>query len=149
MEIFHGSYTVVEQPKIVKGRFTKDFGEGFYCTELKRQAVKWAQRYDTPVLNVYEYVENKSLNILKFDSLTDEWLDFIVACRNGVTHGYDIVVGAMANDQVYNYVSDFINGVLTREQFWVLAKFKYPTQQINFCSVEALKCITFKSAEEV
>lgn len=149
MEIFHGSYTVVEQPKIVKGRFTKDFGEGFYCTELKRQAVKWAQRYDTPVLNVYEYVENKSLNILKFDSLTDEWLDFIVACRNGVTHGYDIVVGAMANDQVYNYVSDFINGVLTREQFWVLAKFKYPTQQINFCSAEALKCITFKSAEEV
>ena len=149
MEIFHGSYTVVEQPKIVKGRFTKDFGEGFYCTELKRQAVKWAQRYDTPVLNVYEYVENKTLNILKFDSLTDEWLDFIVACRNGVTHGYDIVVGAMANDQVYNYVSDFINGVLTREQFWVLAKFKYPTQQINFCSTEALKCITFKTAEEV
>ena len=33
---------------------------------------------------------------------------------------------------IYNYVADFMNGVLTREQFWVLAKFKYPTHQINF-----------------
>ena len=27
MELFHGSYIAVEQPKIIKGRFTKDFGE--------------------------------------------------------------------------------------------------------------------------
>ena len=34
MELFHGSYIAVEQLKIIKGRFTKDFGEGFYCTAL-------------------------------------------------------------------------------------------------------------------
>ena len=38
MELFHGSYIAVEHPKIIKGRFTKDFGEGFYCTALKKQA---------------------------------------------------------------------------------------------------------------
>ena len=132
MEIYHGSYTSVQTPEIIKGKFTKDFGEGFYCTELKRQAEKWARRYDTPVVSIYEYNPLEELNILCFDDMTDEWLDFIVACRSGEPHDYDIVIGAMANDQIYNYVADFMNGILTREQFWVMAKFKYPTHQINF-----------------
>ena len=136
-------------PEIIKGKFTKDFGEGSYCTELKKQAVKWAKRYDTPIVNIYDYQSNEALNILQFESMTDEWLDFIVACRSGKPHNYDIVIGAMADDQIYNYVADFMNGVLTREQFWVLAKFKYPTHQINFCTSEALKCITYKGYEEI
>jgi len=77
--------------------------------------------------------------------MTDEWLDFVVACRNGQPHDYDIVIGAMADDQIYNYVADFIRGVITREQFWALAKFKYPTHQIAFCTEAALKSLTFKS----
>jgi len=51
----------------------------------------------------------------------------------------------MADDQIYNYIADFIRGVITREQFWVLAKFKYPTHQIAFCTKAALDCLTFKS----
>ncbi len=149
MEIYHGSYTSVQTPEIIKGKFTKDFGEGFYCTELKRQAEKWARRYDTPVVSIYEYKPLEELNILCFDDMTDEWLDFIVACRSGKPHDYDIVIGAMANDQIYNYVADFMNGILTREQFWIMAKFKYPTHQINFCTKKALQCITFKGYEEI
>ena len=149
MEIYHGSYTPVQMPEIIKGKFTKDFGEGFYCTELKRQAEKWARRYDTPVVSIYEYKPLEELNILCFDDMTDEWLDFIVACRSGKPHDYDIVIGAMANDQIYNYVADFMNGILTREQFWIMAKFKYPTHQINFCTQKALQCVTFKGYEEI
>lgn len=149
MEIYHGSYITRAEPKLIDGRFTKDFGNGFYCTEIKKQAVRWAQRYDTPIVNIYEYTENNTLNTKKFDNMTDEWLDFIVNCRNGVSHNYDIVTGAMADDQIYNYVADFINGVLTREQFWVLAKFKYPTHQIVFCTDRALECIKFKGFEEI
>lgn len=149
MEIYHGSYTSVQTPEIIKGKFTKDFGEGFYCTELKRQAEKWARRYDTPVVSIYEYKPLEELNILCFDDMTDEWLDFIVACRSGKPHDYDIVIGAMANDQIYNYVADFMNGILTREQFWIMAKFKYPTHQINFCTQKALQCVTFKGYEEI
>ena len=149
MEIYHGSYTSVQTPEIIKGKFTKDFGEGFYCTELKRQSEKWARRYDTPVVSIYEYKPLEELNILCFDDMTDEWLDFIVACRSGKPHDYDIVIGAMANDQIYNYVADFMNGILTREQFWIMAKFKYPTHQINFCTKKALQCVTFKGYEEI
>ena len=149
MELYHGSYMAIPSPEIVRGKFTKDFGEGFYCTELKKQAVKWAKRYDTPIVNIYDYQSNEALNILQFESMTDEWLDFIVACRSGQPHNYDVVIGAMADDQIYNYVAEFMNGDLTREQFWVLAKFKYPTHQIKFCTSEALKCITYKGYEEI
>ena len=81
--------------------------------------------------------------------MTEEWLDFIVACRNGKPHPHDIVIGAMANDQIWNYVADFISGILTREQFWILAKFKHPTHQIAFCSEKALSCLSFQSSQEV
>ena len=143
MKVYHGSYMAVEVPKIFKSKFPKDFGEGFYCTELNEQAIRWATRYDTAVVSTYEYLPNENLNLLVFNEMTEEWLDFIVSCRSGEKHNYDIVVGAMANDQIYNYISDFIDKVITREQFWVLAKFKHPTHQICFCNENALKTLQF------
>ena len=147
--IYHGSYQKIESPEIRLGKNTKDFGVGFYCTTIKEQAERWAIRYNTPIVNVYSLQINEKLNILEFKTMSEEWLDFIVACRNGKPHSYDIVIGAMANDQIYNYISDYIDGVLTREQFWVLARFKYPTHQITFCTQEALACISYQSSEEV
>lgn len=149
MLVYHGSYTEVQNPEIIKGRNTKDFGYGFYCTIIKEQAQRWARRYATPIVNAYTLLINEHLNILEFKTMTDEWLDFIIDCRNGKQHNYDIVIGAMANDQIYNYISDYIDGIITREQFWVLAKFKYPTHQINFCTDDALKCLKFINSEKV
>lgn len=149
MLVYHGSYTEVQQPRIIVGRNTKDFGTGFYCTVIKEQAERWAKRYATPVVNIYSLLINEKLDILEFKEMTDEWLDFIIACRSGKPHQHDIVIGAMANDQIYNYVSDYIDGVITREQFWMLAKFKYPTHQINFCTEQALSCLTFYKSEAV
>lgn len=147
--IYHGSYCKVEKPKIMDGKFTRDFGKGFYCTILSEQAEKWAKKYDTPVINMYEYNENTKLKIKDFTVMTEEWLDFIINCRSGKQHNYDIVVGAMADDQVYNYVNDLINGTITREAFWELAKFRHPTHQIAFCTDEALKCIKFVGTKEI
>ena len=90
-----------------------------------------------------------TLNILEFKEMTEEWLDFIVDCRYGKPHNYDIVIGAMADDQIYNYIADYMDGILTREQFWIMAKFKYPTHQINFCTEKALECLEFVSSREV
>lgn len=146
-EVYHGGYQSIEEPQIIKGRFTKDFGEGFYCTIIKHQAVRWANRHDTPIVSIYDYSENQSLNIKKFDVMTDEWLDFVADCRAGKSHNFDIVIGPMADDQIYNYVDDFISGVISREQFWAMARFKYPTNQICFCTLASLRCLTFKTSE--
>lgn len=147
--IYHGSNCVVDKPQILENKYTKDFGPGFYCTILKEQAEKWARKYDTSIINEYEYNENKNLKIKEFTVMTEEWLDFIVNSRKGIMHDYDIVIGAMADDQVYNYITDYTNGIITREAFWELAKFKHPTHQIAFCTEKSLESITFIKSEEL
>lgn len=149
MTVYHGGYMAVKQPEIRKGRNTKDFGTGFYCTVIKEQAQRWARRYDTKVVSIYEVRLRPTLKIKEFKDMTNEWLDFIIACRSGIPHDFDIVIGAMADDQIYNYISDYMEGTITREQFWVMAKFKYPTYQINFCTQKALKCLQYRDYEEV
>ena len=149
MTVYHGSYTSIKKPDIIIGRNTKDFGPGFYCTIIREQAERWAKRFKTPTINTYTVRIDTNLKILEFKEMTENWLDFIVACRNSEPHDYDIVIGAMANDQIYNFIADYIDGILTREQFWSMAKFKYPTHQINFCSPAALKCLEFVSCGEV
>lgn len=149
MTVYHGSYTAVKKPKIVKGKNTKDFGSGFYCTIIREQAERWAKRYDTPVVNSYTVCMNADMKILEFKDMTEEWLDFIIDCRHGKVHDYDIVIGAMANDQIYNFIADYMDGIITREQFWTMARFKYPTHQINFCTPKALECLDFLSSEEL
>ena len=146
--IYHGSYTAINHPKILLGKNTKDFGTAFYCTVIREQAQRWARRYDTPVVNVYSFLPDESLRIKEFPSMCEEWLDFIATCRNGLAHDYDLVIGPMANDQIYNYVADFIDGNITREQFWVMAKFKYPTHQIAFCTEKSLTCLAYQYCEE-
>ena len=146
--IYHGSYCEVQKPEIREGKYTKDFGVGFYCTILEEQAIKWAKKYDTPIINKYEYEENNELKIKEFTVMTEEWLDFIDS-RNGIKHNYDIVIGAMADDQVYNYITDLMAGAITREAFWELAKFRHPTHQIAFCTNKSLECIKFIGVEEL
>ena len=147
--VYHGSYCKVEHPEIKEGKYSKDFGVGFYCTILEEQAIKWAKKYDTPMINKYEYNEDSKLKIKEFTLMTEEWLDFIISCRSGKKHDFDIVIGAMADDQVYNYITDLIAGNITRAAFWELAKFRHPTHQIALCTDNALKCIKFIDAEEL
>ncbi|MBR4027613.1 MAG: DUF3990 domain-containing protein [Lachnospiraceae bacterium] len=147
MELYHGSNVEVQKPKILANGFYKDFGYGFYCTKIKKQAERWAlTKKGNHVINGYIYNENKTLNILKFSEMTEEWLDFIVDCRSGINHSYDIVEGPMADDTIWDYIEDFIRGNITREAFWVLVKFKYPTHQIVFCTEKSLEMLNFEGS---
>ena len=96
------------------------------------------------IVNVYSYEPKEILKIKKFSDLSEEWLDFIVDCRSGLEHKYDIVEGPMADDTIWDYIEDFIEGNISREAFWVLVKFKYPTHQVVFCTQEALSTLTFE-----
>ena len=144
MKIYHGSSVEVPVPQIKVTGFYKDFGFGFYCTQLEKQARRWAVTKRTRhIVNVYEYRADESLRVKCFETMTEEWLDFIVACRKGISHDYDIVEGPMADDTIWDYVEDLMSGRITREAFWVLAKFKYPTHQIVFCTENALHTLTY------
>ena len=115
-----------------------------------RQAIRWANRgIGEPIINFYEYEPNESLNILKFPEISNEWLDFIAACRTGKSHTYDIVEGPMVEDTIFNYVQAFVDGKITRAAFWELAKFNHPTHQISCHTISALDTLTFMGSEEV
>ena len=149
MTVYHGGYMAVEHPEIRKGRNTKDFGTGFYCTIIKEQAQRWAKRYDTKIVSIYDVRLDSSLKIKDFREMTDEWLDFIAACRNGVPHDYDVVEGPMADDTIFNYVQSFLDGEISRAAFWELAKFSHPTHQISFHTISALDTLKYVGSEEV
>jgi len=150
MQIFHGSNMIVEHPKILTQGFYKDFGYGFYCTKIEKQAKRWALTKRFPhFVNVYEYTARESLRQLVFPDLCDELLDFVANCRAGKEHSFDIVEGPMADDTIWDFVEDFLNGHISRSAFWELAKFKYPTHQILFCTQDALDTIQFVRSYEL
>ncbi len=146
--VYHGSNIEVANPKVIQSGFYKDFGYGFYCTNLERQAKRWAlTKKGASIVSRYAYSEEKALKIKKFPEMTDEWLDFVAECRSGKTHDYDIVEGPMANDQIWNFVEGFIEGRISRRAFWELVKFDYPTHQIVFCTSRALTTLKFEGSD--
>ena len=148
--IYHGSTQIVEYPEIRVAKYNKDFYFGFYCTIMPEQARRWATRFTGKgIINEYLYRPNEKLKTLIFPEMSDEWLDLIAQCRNGKTHNYDIVEGPMANDTIFNYVQDFVDGKISRAAFWELAKFKKPTHQISFHTAKALTTLEFLKGYEV
>ncbi len=103
MLIYHGGYIAVTNPKILTNGFYKDFGFAFYCTNIQKQAEKWARtKHKGHIVSTYYYMPQSFLRIKNFEKMTDEWLDFIVRSRIGEMHDFDIVEGPMADDTIWN-----------------------------------------------
>ena len=144
---YQGDNKVLDEPKIYLDGSYKDFGYGFYCTNFEKQAKRWAlTKKSNHIVNVYSYTENLDLNCKVFEQMSDEWLDFVVSSRRGITHTYDIVEGPMADDQIWDYVEDYAADKISKEAFWALVKFKYPTHQIVFCTEEALQTLHYEGS---
>lgn len=63
MLLYHGSNTDIRSIDLAMCRPYKDFGSGFYLTELKDQAEKMAKRVAkiygcNPIVNVYEITDS-------------------------------------------------------------------------------------------
>jgi len=149
-ELYHGSEQIVKYPEIRIAKFNKDFYWGFYCTKSRSQAERWATRRGKDgVLNIYSCHPSNDLKLKRFPEMTDEWLDFIIACRRGIPHQYDIVEGPMADDQIFNFIQQYLDGAISREAFWALARFQHPTHQISFHTAAALATLHFVSSEKI
>lgn len=46
-----------------------------------------------------------------------------------------------------DYVEDYMAGNISKEAFWELVKFKYPTHQIAFCTEVALETLHYEGSE--
>ena len=155
MKLYHGSNMIVEQPRlIVQNRFL-DFGFGFYTTTNKIQATSFAnkvirrQKNGKPIVNIYDFDEQKAsekLQILKFGFANEAWLDFVSMNRAGEYNGkqYDIIIGAVADDDVYRTFALYTEGLLTKQQTLENLKIKKLYDQVVFATDEALKYLFFE-----
>lgn len=158
MILYHGSNTIVEKPKLVEQNRFLDFGYGFYTTTNKEQAENFSKkvivrRGGKPIVNVYEFDENAHIGLVikKFSAPNEEWLDFVSAHRNGSYDGekYDVIIGAVANDDVYRTLQIYSSGLLTKEQALEALKVKKLFNQYVFATEKALKFLKFVEAKEV
>ena len=147
--IYHGNYEMVQYPNIIVGKNTKDFRYGFYCTKIREEAEKLANKYKTPVINSYELADISDLKVKVFKEHNEEWLDFVVHCRNGGEHDYDVVEGFMCGDTILDNLEDYINGHIDKLRFLDMMKFNWSDNQISFHTVKALKRIKFISSEKI
>lgn len=157
MKLYHGAIVSVKNPNLRQGRSNTDYGKGFYTTVDFEQAARWARiRRDragggNAVVSVYEVdddlLQKKGLRIMEYNGATKEWLDFVVANRHHAPlHDYDIVLGPVANDNLYATISLYENGELSAEAAVVQLKTHVLFNQVSFHTGKVLKQLRFLEA---
>ena len=156
MILYHGSYLEVVKPDLEHSRENVDFGKGFYTTPIYEQAVKWCGRFKkrgkNGIVSRYQFDIGKKdpWKILEFDSYSEEWLDFIIQCRLGKdTTDYDIVIGGVANDKVFNTVELFFDGLIDKKEAIKRLKYEKTNLQICFRSEKVLENLRFEGSEHI
>ena len=74
--------------------------------------------------------------------------DFILNCRSGKdSTNYDLVVGGVANDKVFNTVELFFDGLIDKMEAINRLRYEKPNLQICFCTEKALSLLHFEGSE--
>lgn len=161
MTIYHGGYSEVSKPKILMPDHAMDFGLGFYATSSFEQAKKWSLikkdrfHYEKEVVTTFEMnnliFKTADLKSKIFHQADEEWLDFVMSNRQNInfTYDYDVVMGAVANDNVYVSLNLYEQGFLSKKELLEeLMTWKY-VDQICFHTNNALEYIKFLKSEEI
>ncbi len=159
MLCYHGSDTIVDNPKILGAKRPLDFGDGFYVTTSMDQAIGWAKKVSYrnnnkfKCINKYEFDEKNAkdnLKVITFNKADEKWLDFIVNNRCGKSSGeYDIVIGPVADDKVYRVVVEFENGDMDRETAIKKLKAETLCDQILFHTPKSLEYLKYIDTEVI
>lgn len=162
MILYHGSTLEIPNPQIIKTDIGRDFGFAFYTTEIKEQAERWAIRRAklqsrikksqvSAVVSVYEWNPSDDLNEKIFTDASMDWLEMVVKCRSDLNyiHGYDVVRGKIANDNVGETVSYVIQGIMRKEDAIERLKFEKINSQTAFCTEKSLKDLQYIQSYEV
>ena len=151
MRLYHGTNVDFDVIDLNKSHRYKDFGQGFYLTDIRSQAEELAAKKSRlfggfPIIQEYEFdgslLESTDLKILKFDTPSTEWAEFIFKNRNRVmnfTHNYDIVIGPIANDGVAYLLGRYEEGTLTIEELSNKLEYKKLNNQYFFGTEKSLK----------
>ena len=158
--VYHGGTETIEKPICKFGRKNLDFGQGFYVTNLREQAVTWANnmsrnRNKPAVLNRYKLDRESILQNARckiFCAYDKEWLEFIVGNRTGqdLAKDYDYVEGGIANDRVADTVNLYIAGLMELNTALRELSKHQPNNQICILSQDLInKHLIYDGTEEL
>lgn len=150
MRLYHGSNQYVDEIDLSKSRPYKDFGQGFYLSDDENQAAELAKvKTDIsggePCVSSFEFDKeglfNSELRIKIFENYSEEWVDFIILNRDGLSSiNYDFVYGPIADDKVGFQLRRFLDGTIDKSSLINNLKYtKGVTFQYYFGTNEAIK----------
>lgn len=150
MKLYHGSNCRINDIDIAKSKPFKDFGKGFYLSDNRSQAQEMGEfkasiSGGNSIVTEFEFdsigLESSGLKLKRFDYYSNEWLDFIIANREGYkVEKFDFVYGPIADDKVGFQLRKYKDEVIDKKE--LLERLKYIkgiTFQYFFGSNEAIK----------
>ncbi len=157
LKVYHGSPHIVESPLCHIGRDNLDFGNGFYVTGIKMQAISWATRVVNIGLPQWLNIYDIDLDQLKqdarckiFTAYDEEWLNFIIDSRSGKKpwKNFDYIEGGIADDRIITTIEDYLNGDISMEYALKRQSEHQPNNQICLLSQELIdKYLHYIAAE--
>ena len=151
MILYHGTNTDFDRIDFRKCKPNKDFGRGFYLTDIKQQAIEMAVRRTSfeekgsPVVQEYEFDESllssKDLKVKIFKGISNEWAESIIANRKAKgkrVHDFDIVIGPIADDSVVFQINLFMLHFITIEELVKRLEYKKLNSQYFFGTEKAI-----------
>ena len=165
MKLYHGSNIVIDSINLAMCRPYKDFGKGFYLTDIEEQAEKMAIRVSriyggSPIVNVFEIQDNfkeiPNINIKDFGlQTTEEWAKFVMNNRDRAfsdienvlcnkDNKYDIVIGPVADDNMALLFRQYENEVIDFETLLKGMIYKKTSSQYSFHTDKSIKLLSRK-----
>ncbi|MBR1449638.1 MAG: DUF3990 domain-containing protein [Prevotella sp.] len=154
MKLYHGTNTDFDRILLSKCRPNKDFGRGFYLTDIRHQAQEQAIRrtdfegWGAPVVQEYEFDEHSlvssEMNVKIFDAVSREWAEFIIQnrkARGRSRHDYDIVVGPVADDGVVFQINLYMQRLIDIDTLVKELTYRQLNRQYFFGTERAIKLL--------
>lgn len=150
MKVYHAGYDVIPSPDVHKGRVNADFGQGFYTTDNKTFASRWVREKSGAdiIINTYE-LDERGLNVLRLDR-DERWFKYVFSNRRSMPDtfmDYDLIIGPVANDTIYNTLGIMTSGYLKDEEAMQLLCVGPRYSQITLKTLKAAEQLKFISSE--
>lgn len=153
--LYHGSNVSIEKIDLTRSHPDKDFGKGYYLTDIRTQAEAMSIRRvriageGEPTLTVYNFDESQlhslELRVKVFDEPTEEWALFVLSNREasltGYTHDYDIVIGPIADDGVAFQLDRYTRHMITLATLVEELTYRKLNRQYYFGTERALQTL--------
>lgn len=162
MRLYHGSNIAIDSINLAMCRPYKDFGKGFYLTDIKEQAEKMAVRVSkiyggSPVVNIFEIQDDfRKMDDIKVKDFgletTEEWAKFVMNNRNrsftnvketlcNKDNKYDIVIGPVADDNMALLFRQYENEIIGFETLLKGMIYKKTSSQYSFHTEKSIKLL--------